>query len=88
MKFKKGFVLRSIGGENALVGEGVEQIDFNKIIVLNSSAADIWNTLNGREFTLEDAVGVLLGDYEVDRETAEKDVKSLFDKLSKAGILE
>ncbi len=71
MKFKKGFVLRSIGGENALVGEGVEQIDFNKIVVLNQSAADIWNALNSREFSTQDAVDILLGNYEVDRETAE-----------------
>ncbi|MGM9774402.1 MAG: PqqD family protein [Candidatus Egerieousia sp.] len=88
MKFKKGFVLRTIGGENTLVGEGIEQIDFNKLIILNQTAVIIWNNLKDKDFSTEDAVNVLLENYEVEREVAEKDVTELFRQLSKAGILE
>lgn len=88
MKFKKGFVLRTIGGENTLVGEGIEQIDFNKLIILNQTAVIIWNNLKDKDFSTEDAVNVLIENYEVEREVAEKDVTELFRQLSKAGILE
>ena len=39
MKIKEGFVLRTIVGENVVIGEGLAQINFNKMICLNSSAA-------------------------------------------------
>ena len=35
MKIKKGFVLRDICGENIIVAEGKENIDFTKIISMN-----------------------------------------------------
>lgn len=45
MKLTKGFQLRKVGGESVVVPEGVEVIDFNKLICLNSSAAYLWNEL-------------------------------------------
>ena len=39
MKTKKGFNLRTICGENIIVAEGVENIDFSRIISMNESAA-------------------------------------------------
>ena len=42
MKIKKGFVLRDICGENIIVAEGKENIDFTKIISMNESAALLW----------------------------------------------
>ena len=35
MKQKNGFVLRTICGTNVVVGEGLEQINFNKMVSLN-----------------------------------------------------
>ena len=42
MKLKKGFVLREVCGENVIVGEGVETVDFGKLINLNPTAALLW----------------------------------------------
>ena len=42
MRIKKGFVLRELAGEKIVSGEGLEQLDFNKIVSLNTSAAYIW----------------------------------------------
>ena len=39
MRIKKGFVLRELVGQKIVTGEGLEQIDFNKLVSLNSSAA-------------------------------------------------
>ena len=42
MKAKTGFHLRNICGENVIVAEGIENIDFSKIISMNESAAYLW----------------------------------------------
>ena len=42
MKQKKGFVLRTVCGENVIVGEGLETVNFGKLISLNESAAYLW----------------------------------------------
>ena len=35
MKIKEGFILRSICGEYIVVGEGLAQVNFNKMLSLN-----------------------------------------------------
>ena len=42
MKLKKGFVLRDVAGEKIVSAEGLEQMDFNKLITLNPTAAYLW----------------------------------------------
>ena len=51
MKTKQGFRLRQVCGENVIVGEGIENIDFSKIINMNESAAYLWEKVAGKEFT-------------------------------------
>ena len=47
MRIRKGFVLRKICGEWVIEGEGLEQIDFNKLVILNTSAAYLWEQVDG-----------------------------------------
>ena len=42
MKIKEGFVLREMCGENIVAAEGLQNINFNKLISLNSPAAFLW----------------------------------------------
>ena len=42
MKIKDGFTLRTMLGENIVVGEGLSQVNFNKLITLNETAAFLW----------------------------------------------
>ena len=49
MKTKKGFNLRQVCGENVIVAEGVENIDFSSIISMNESSAYLWNNIQGKE---------------------------------------
>ena len=48
MKTKKGFNLRQVCGENVIVAEGVENIDFSSIISMNESSAYLWNNIKGK----------------------------------------
>jgi hypothetical protein len=88
MKTKKGFKLRTICGENIIVAEGVENIDFSRIISMNESAAFLWKNIQGAEFDAEKLKKLLLDEYEVDESTASNDVKTLIAKWLEAGIIE
>ena len=87
MKTKKGFRLRNICGENVIVAEGVENIDFSRIISMNETSAYLWNNVQGKDFTEDDLVALLLAEYEVDDATAKADVAGLVAKWKEAGIV-
>lgn len=88
MKIKEGFVLRSIGDNHMVVGEGLAQINFNKIVSMNSTAAYLWNKLQGKDFSKEDACSLLLEAYDVDEKTAAADASALVDKWIESGLVE
>lgn len=88
MKAKPGFNLRVVCGENIIVAEGEENIDFSNIISMNESSAYLWQNIQGKEFTHVDLVGLLTQEYEVDEATALKDVKALTELWLQAGIIE
>lgn len=88
MKIKDGFVLRKVCGENIVTGEGLEHINFNKLINFNSSAAFLWNELIGKEFTAEEMAELLIARYGIDKELAMKDSISLSKAWLDAGIAE
>lgn len=87
MKAKTGFNLRTVCGENIIVAEGEENIDFSNIISMNESSAYLWKNIQGKEFTHEDLVKLLTEEYEVDEATALKDVKALTDLWNQVGII-
>ena len=88
MKIKEGFVLRTICGQNVISGEGSANVNYSSLISLNETAAFLFKELQGKEFSEEDAVALLLDQYDVDRATAEKDVKALMAKWVEIGLAE
>ena len=88
MRIKKGFVLRELLGQKIVTGEGLEQIDFNKLVSLNSSAAYLWEHLVSREFDLETMVDLLLERYDIERSVALKDARALLDNWKSIGLIE
>jgi len=88
MTIKEGFRLRNLAGEHIVVGEGLRQINFNKMIVLNETAAFLWEKLEGKNFSLDDMVALLLDTYDVSEDIARRDAQALADKLAENGILE
>ena len=88
MKIRKGFRLRPLGKEYILVAEGLEVLDANTIVSMNATAAFLWEAVEDKEFDAETLVQLLLDEYDVDRETAEKDVKALLQTWNKADAIE
>ena len=88
MKTKTGFRLRNVCGENVIVAEGIENIDFSKIISMNESAAYLWQKVEGKSFTIDDLTRLLCEAYEVDEETAKADSQTVLQQWLEAGIAE
>ncbi len=89
MKIKKGFVLRTVCGENVIVGEGLDAINFGRMLSLNETAAWLWKqALEQGDFTAESLVKALCSEYEVSPEQALSDIKETLDNWSKLGVIE
>ena len=88
MKLKEGFVLRPLGTEYIVLGEGLAQVDFNKMVTLNETAAYLWKGVEGKEFTAETLKNLLLDRFDVSEEIAAKDAEAIAAKWKEAGIAE
>lgn len=88
MRQKKGFKLRKICGENIIVAEGIENVDFSKIISMNESSAYLWEHTQNSDFTVDDLCHLLLDEYEVDEKTAHADAEAVIEKWKEIGIIE
>ncbi len=89
MKTIEGFRMRKLGKEHIIVGEGIEQVNFNKMIALNETAAYLWSSFEGgKEFTVEQLADLLLERYEIDRELALRDCAEITEKWIETGIVE
>jgi hypothetical protein len=88
MKIKDGFTLRSLCGEHIVIGEGLDQVDYEKIISLNGSAAYLWEQVQGREFSIEELVSLLTDRYEVSEDRAQEDVKRMVATWQEQSLIE
>ena len=86
MKLSEEFRIREVGGKNIVYGsrtaDGLQQV-----ICLSNSTDWLLRQLAGREFTLEEAVSMVCSRYEVDSETAMRDISSVLDVLAANGLL-
>ena len=86
MKIIEGFRLRDIMGQATVIGEGVDQVNFNKLITLNSSAAFLWKKVEGKEFDENMLADLLVEEYGITREIAENDSKAIAAQWVKTGL--
>lgn len=87
MKIVEGFRLRDVMGQATVIGEGVNQVNFNKLITLNASAAFLWRQVEGKEFDVETLKDLLVSEYGIDVQLAEKDAEAIAKKWVEAGIV-
>ena len=87
MKINQGLEVREMCGEHIVIGTGVENIDFSKVVSLNESAAYLWNEVKDREFTPNDLAALLMEEYEVDEAVAMADAAALADLWVREGLV-
>ena len=89
MKIKKGFVLRTVCGENVIVGEGLDAINFGRMLCLNETAAWLWKqAIEQGDFTAQSLAAALCNEYDVTPEQALKDVKETINQWTELKVVE
>lgn len=88
MKLKKGFELRDICGEKVIIATGIENVDFNQMIALNETAAELWKAVEGIDFDANTLAQLLCSDYEVSEKQALADSQALINDWKQQGIVE
>lgn len=86
MKIKEGFIIKEVAGSYVVVPVGGSN-KFNGMIQLNESGVYLWNKLASGDCTEQNLTDAILEKYDIDRESALRDVKTFTDSLSRAGIL-
>lgn len=86
MKLKDGFKIREVAGEYMLLPVG--SVDMNCVFSMSESAAWLWRSLAGRVFEEEDAVSLILEEYEVDSVTALSDVREIIGLWRENGLID
>ena len=87
MKFKDGYKVRSMAGENVVIMQGTVGSDMTRIISLNDSSLLLWNELQDKEFEVADVANILVENYGIDLATAERDAKTWVEKLQECGLI-
>jgi hypothetical protein len=77
MRIVDGYVLQSLGSQNLLVGVGANVAHSGVFHRLNESASYLWKAIEGKDFTEDMLVDLLLEEYDVSREEAVEAVKDL-----------
>lgn len=89
MRIKKGFVLREVCGERVIIGEGLDAINFRKMLALNESAGWLWKQAQEMgEFTVESLAGKLCEEYDVEAGQAETDVAEIISEWRSVNVIE
>lgn len=86
MRLKPGFVVREVGGKTLAVAVGAMSREFHGMITLNGTGRLIWDAL-ASDTTEAAIVDRVLEEYEIDRETAERDVAAFVANLRESGLL-
>lgn len=86
MKASENMIEREIAGEHILVPVGEMALRVHGMVSLSESGHFLWRRLSS-ECSEADLVDALMGEYEVDRETAERDVHGFVEKLRTVGII-
>lgn len=88
MKTKTGFTLRPLGKDYILIADSIEQVDFNKMITMNQTAAFLWNKALLQEFDAVIMAQWLQEEYDVSESQALADAQTTLESWRKAGIIE
>lgn len=86
MKLKKGFITHMLGEEQLMVAAGPASKVFHGLVRSNETAALIVDCLK-TDITEPEIVARILECYEVDADTAARDVHTILEKLRSIGAL-
>ena len=87
MKIDNTYKVRQVAGESLVLVQPRQGEEMTKVVALNETSVFLWDSLVDKDFVVDDAVALLLERYDVDRETATRDVKRWVELMRGAGII-
>ena len=88
MRIKEGYSLRRLGDEYVISTEKLGCVDFNRLMVLNASAAYLWEQVAGHDFDERQLAELLQSEYGIDAATAAGDASKIVALWRQHGIVE
>lgn len=88
MKLRKDLVLRKVGEDYIIVDPSQDVVDMSKVYTFNPTAAWLWEELIEKEFSKGDIIELLLSNFEIGKDQAEKDVNAFLELCEKEGLLD
>lgn len=79
-------VTRKTGNEYVLVPVTNNIADMNSVYTLNETGAFIWEQIDGKK-SVEEIINILIDKYEIDGETATRDVMAFINNLGRYLII-
>ena len=87
MKIREGFILRKMPDMNLVLPKGTMVKDYHKTVVLNDTAAFLFEQLV-QDCTIEDCADALVKEYDIAYEKAYGAAKRTVADFKEAGLLE
>ena len=82
-------MLRNVCGEHVIIAEGLENIDFSRLVTLNETGVWIWEKASALgDFTAEQLAEALCQEYDVDQAQAVADVENLLRQWNELSMTE
>lgn len=88
MILKENLQLRKVGRQYLIVDTSSENVNMSKVFILNETAACMWQKMKAGECSADGLAEWLCEEYEVDRETARKDVERQLEDWKRKGLIE
>lgn len=89
MRIRREYSVRELAGEHVIVAPAPRGgADFTRILALNASALYLWEALQERDFSPEEAAQLLVARYDVAPDVARDDARRWIERLTDCGIIE
>lgn len=88
MKQKANLVLRKIGNQYLIVDTRDGKTDMSDVYCMNETAAMMWTKIGEREYSVRELAEWMEGEYDVDMDTAVRDVEAQVEEWKKFGLIE
>jgi hypothetical protein len=86
MKLKDGYMLCPVGDSHIVIATGNASLNLAGLTTLNETAAFIWEQLK-EETDEKTVVDAMVREFDVDAETAAKDLAAFVAQMREAGLL-
>ena len=87
MRIIEGLRLRPLGKQYLVMAEGLKQVDFNRMVSMNVTAAFLFQEVQSVEFDSDTLTQLLMNECGISWEQANQDAALTIEEWQQAGIL-